>query len=309
MHLHALTKKIKKKALDLGFFKVGIAKATFYQQDEDKFYSWLDNNYHASMYWLSKRKKERTNIVNYFYSSKSVISLAINYHSGHFWKDEDLKISSYALGDDYHIIVKSKLFHLLKYIKEEINDVKGLVCVDTSPIMEKVWAQRSGVGWIGKHTNLITKENGSWFFLGEIIIDKELEFDLPYSLDLCGTCTRCIEHCPTGALDQEYVLDSNKCISYYTIEHRGDDISEDLKRNFQNWIYGCDICQEVCPWNNKNQIITNVQEFMPRENLINKNKIDWIELTDCEYKKIFRNSAVKRAKFSGIKRNIRNVTN
>jgi len=308
MRLHALTQKIKKKALDLGFFKIGIAEAIFYKQDRDKFYSWLDNNYHASMDWLSRRKDERTNIKNYFYSSKSVISLAINYHTGHSWKENELKISNYALGDDYHLVVKSKLYSLLKYIKKEINDVKGLVCVDTSPIMEKAWAQRAGIGWIGKHTNLITRERGSWFFLGEIIIDKKLEFDFPYSLDLCGTCTSCMDSCPTGALNQEYVLDSSKCISYYTIEHRKDDISEDIYKNFKNWIYGCDICQEVCPWNTKKNLLTNINEFLPRKDLIEKNKLDWIELSNDEYKRIFKNSTIKRAKFNGIKRNIRNVT-
>ena len=308
MQYSSITQKIKDKAKDLGFFKVGIAKADFYQEDQDKLYQWIDNKYHASMHWIDNRKDIRSNIKKYFFSSKSVISLAINYFPNHSWETNDLKISNYTLGDDYHLIVKPKLYNLLRYIKKEIKDVSGLVCVDTSPIMEKAWAQRAGIGWIGKHTNLITREQGSWFFLGEVIIDKPLDYDAPFDLDLCGSCTSCIDYCPTGALDQEYVLDSNKCISYCTIEHREDDIKNELHSNFKNWIYGCDICQEVCPWNIKNQTLTSVVNFLPRKEIINKRQEDWQTLSIDEYKKIFKKSAVKRAKFTGLKRNIRNVS-
>ena len=229
---------IKEKAIELGFHKVGIAKATKTKQEQERLNQWLDQKKHADMEWIENRKSERGNIFNYFSEAKTVISLGMNYYVGKGQSDltSDFKFSNYAWGDDYHLVIKSKLFSLLEFIKNKKSNVKGLVCVDTAPIMEKVWAQRAGLGWQGKHTNLISTDFGSWLFLGEIIIDFELEHDDPFTKDLCGSCTACIDACPTHALG-EYELDSGKCISYLTIEHRGDFIEghDDL----DGWIYGC----------------------------------------------------------------------
>ncbi len=235
---------------------------------------------------MEKRKNERGDIHDYFSNAKSVVSVGLNYYTGHDQNDisSDFKFSNYAWGDDYHDVLKSKLFTLLGWLKYEVNDVKGLVCVDTSPVMDKVWAQNAGLGWQGKHTNLITRDHGSWLFLGELILDIELEPDEPFTEDLCGSCTACIDACPTQALG-EYEIYSEKCISYLTIEHRGDFPEE--QNELHGWIYGCDICQEVCPWNEKLE------------------KEDWRALDEEGFRKLFKGSAVKRTKFSGLSRNIK----
>ena len=297
---------IKEKAIELGFHKVGIAKAAKTKQEKERLDQWLDQKKHADMEWIENRKSERGNIFNYFSEAKTVISLGMNYYVGKDQSDltSDFKFSNYAWGDDYHLVIKSKLFSLLEFIKNKKPNVKGLVCVDTAPIMEKVWAQRAGLGWQGKHTNLISTDYGSWLFLGEIILDIDLEIDEPFSKDLCGTCTACIDACPTQALD-EYVLDSSKCISYLTIEHRGDFLED--KNNLNDWIYGCDICQEVCPWNISFSQISDDSYFEPREKIENNTDQEWENLSHLEFNAIFKKSSVKRTKFSGLKRNIDNV--
>ena len=297
---------IKKKAMDLGFQKVGIAKASQTKREEEQLNKWLNNNKHATMEWIEKRKSERGNIFNYFSEAKSVISLGMNYYVGKDQSDLDsnFKFSNYAWGDDYHSIIKSKLFELLKFIKESNPGVKGLVCVDTAPVMEKVWAQRAGLGWQGKHTNLISKDYGSWLFLGEIIIDLDLKYDAPFEKDLCGSCTACIDACPTKALG-EYELDANKCISYLTIEHRGDFL--DGYDDLDGWIYGCDICQEVCPWNISFAEISKEEYFRPRAEILNKTDQSWIDIDQLDFSKTFKKSSAKRTKLSGLKRNIDHV--
>ena len=297
---------IKEKAIELGFHKVGIAKAAKTEQEQERLNEWLDQKKHADMEWIENRKSERGNILNYFSEAKTVISLGMNYYVGKEQSDltSDFKFSNYAWGDDYHLVIKSKLFSLLEFIKNKKPNVKGLVCVDTAPIMEKVWAQRAGLGWQGKHTNLISTDFGSWLFLGEIIIDFELEPDDPFTKDLCGSCTACIDACPTHALG-EYELDSGKCISYLTIEHRGDFIEghDDL----DGWIYGCDICQEVCPWNISFSKISEEKYFEPRADIINNTDQKWLEIDQEKFSAIFKKSAAKRTKLMGLKRNIKSV--
>ena len=297
---------IKEKAIELGFHKVGIAKAAKTKQEQERLNEWLDQKKHADMEWIENRKSERGNIFNYFSEAKTVISLGMNYYVGKEQSDltSDFKFSNYAWGDDYHLVIKSKLFSLLEFIKNKKPNVKGLVCVDTAPIMEKVWAQRAGLGWQGKHTNLISTDFGSWLFLGEIIIDFELEPDDPFTKDLCGSCTACIDACPTHALG-EYELDSGKCISYLTIEHRGDFIEghDDL----DGWIYGCDICQEVCPWNISFSKISEEKYFEPRTDIINNTDQKWLEIDQEKFSATFKKSAAKRTKLMGLKRNIKSV--
>ena len=297
---------IKEKAIELGFHKVGIAKAAKTKKEQERLDEWLDQKKHADMEWIENRKSERGNIFNYFSEAKTVISLGMNYYVGKGQSDltSDFKFSNYAWGDDYHLVIKSKLLSLLEFIKNKKPNVKGLVCVDTAPIMEKVWAQRAGLGWQGKHTNLISTDFGSWLFLGEIIIDFELEPDDPFTKDLCGSCTACIDACPTHALG-EYELDSGKCISYLTIEHRGDFIEghDDL----DGWIYGCDICQEVCPWNISFSKISEEKYFEPRADIINNTDQKWLEIDQEKFSTIFKKSAAKRTKLMGLKRNIKSV--
>ncbi len=304
-----ISSKIKRKASEIGFSKIGIAKAKFYQEDQFNINRWIENGYHGSMNWIERRKEERSNIKKYYPNSKSIISVAMNYFTGnsddYFSKN---KISNYAWGEDYHIVIKNKLHELLNFIKETDNNINGICCVDTSPISEKVWAQRAGIGWIGKHTNLITREFGTWVFLGEIILDTELEYDQPFTKDLCGSCTFCIDACPTDAIVDEYQLDANKCISYLTIEHR-DIIPEEFQDKMENWIYGCDICQEVCPWSKKFSVNSNQESFRPRDFLINNDSEFLYNLSQEEYSKLFKNSAMKRTKISGLKRNIEFINN
>ena len=259
------------------------------------------------MHWMEKRYAERGNIHNYYPEAKSVISVAINYFTGTALNQKNIgKISNYAWGDDYHDLIKPRLHQLLKEIKSIDPNINGIACVDTSPIMEKDWAQQAGIGWIGKHTNLITRDYGSWLFLGELLIDIELSYDKPFIEDLCGTCTACLDACPTDAFPEPYVLDSSKCISYLTIEHRGD-LPIDMENKLSGWIYGCDICQEVCPWNIKFSQISKESTFQPRSNLQERSITEWQQLTEEEFRILFNKSAIKRTKYEGLKRNIDTV--
>ena len=297
------SKSIKKKAIELGFQKVGIAKAESTPKEKADLESWLLNGNHGTMNWIDNRKDERGDIHTYFPDARSVISVALNYRNENNQDNlnSDLKFSNYAWGDDYHDVLKTKLFSLLKWINESLVNVKGLVCVDTAPVMDKVWAQRAGLGWLGKHTNLITRDYGSWVFLGEIILDIELDHDEAFSDDLCGSCTACIDACPTKALN-EYKINANSCISYLTIEHRGEfSVDQD---DLHGWIYGCDICQEVCPWNEKFSSLSNVNEFQPRKEILEWSNEDWQNLNEENFRHLFKGSAVKRTKFIGLKRNI-----
>ncbi len=306
MNKNNLTSVIKKKSFELGFDLFGVSSPHIDLDNSNILDEWLDNGYHATMHWIEKRKEERKNIFKYFPEVKSVISFGYNYYTGENELDsKKYKISNYSWGEDYHLIIKKKLYQIIDLIQNNKNsDFKYRVCVDTSPILEKNWAQKSGLGWIGKHTNLINDKIGSWFFLAEILVDFELEFNKPFSKDLCGTCTRCIEACPTDAIFEEYKLDANKCISYLTIEHR-DDFSNEFDLDLSGWIYGCDICQQVCPWNEKFSINTTDLNFEKRENIQKMSNKDWNNLKEMDFKRIFKKSAIKRTKFSGLKRNIK----
>ncbi len=301
--MNSLTEKIKNKALILGFDLVGIASVDLTENAKNYLYDWLEIGHHASMKWMEKRKEERGNILKYYPDAKSVISLGVNYYANENQSDMNSKyqFSNYAWGEDYHLVLKERLHVFLNWITNNFSDIKGIACVDTSPVMEKVWAQRAGLGWQGKHTNLINRNFGSWVFLGEIILNFKLDYDKPFSEDLCGTCTSCIDACPTQAITP-YKLESEKCISYLTIEHRGSfPINQD---ELHGWIYGCDICQEVCPWNEKFSKETSFKEFHPRKNIKEKSDAEWENLSESEFKTTFKKSAVKRTKFVGLKRNI-----
>ena len=283
---------------------MGISAASQNPNSGKQLKQWLNNGYHASMEWMQTRSEERSNIYNYFPEVKSVISLSMNYFTGNVDNNNTIgKISNYAWGDDYHKIIKPRLYKFLNSIKSKEPDIKGVVCIDTAPIMEKAWAQKGGLGWIGKHTNLITRDYGSWIFLGEVLLNIELDYDIPFKDDLCGSCTACMDACPTNAFPEPYVLDASKCISYLTIEHRGD-LPPEYKNKLDDWIYGCDICQEVCPWNIKFSEISNEKEFYDKNLLKDKEYDFWDNLSEEEFKRIFKKSAVKRTKHSGLKRNI-----
>jgi len=298
--------KIKEIALELGFSIVGIAKAEHLEDSQNKLNKWIDDGLHATMHWIPKRLEERGNVFNYFPEVKSIICVGLNYYTDEKINEQEKgKFSNYSWGEDYHLVLKKKLYILLESIKKYYPQIKSRVCVDTSPIMDKAWAQKSGLGWQGKHTNLINRDFGSWLFLGELLLDIELDYDEPFEKDLCGTCTACIDECPTDALT-EYILDSNKCISYLTIEHRGD-FKEEIGNNLDGWIYGCDVCQQVCPWNIKFAQITKEDSFYPREDIKKRNIGDWGKMTEDDFKVIFKKSPIKRTKFSGLKRNIDTV--
>ena len=299
----SLANCIKVKSYDLGFQKVGITKAVSISEEKEKLETWLSRGHHGTMSWLAERQHERGDIFTYFPDVKSVISLGMNYYTGYGQNElnSENKFSNYAWGEDYHDILKSRLYKLLNWLKIEIPDVNGIACVDTSPVMDKVWAQRAGLGWQGKHTNLITKDFGSWLFLGELLVDVELDYDELFSEDLCGSCTSCIDACPTQALG-EYEIYAEKCISYLTIEHRGD--FPDNHSELHNWIYGCDICQEVCPWNEKFSQVTTQNYFYPKKEILYWTNEDWEKIDEEGFRKLFKGSAVKRTKYSGLSRNI-----
>ena len=299
----SLANCIKEKSHDLGFQKVGITKAVSISEEKEKLETWLSRGHHGTMSWLAERKHERGDIFTYFPDVKSVISLGMNYYTGYGQNElnSDNKFSNYAWGEDYHDILKSRLYKLLNWLKIEIPDLNGIACVDTSPVMDKVWPQRAGLGWQGKHTNLITKDFGSWLFLGELLVDIELDYDELFSEDLCGSCTSCIDSCPTQALG-EYEIYAEKCISYLTIEHRGD--FPDNRSELHNWIYGCDICQEVCPWNEKFSQVTVQNYFYPKKEILYWTNEDWERIDEEGFRELFKGSAVKRTKYSGLSRNI-----
>lgn len=297
------SKLIKLEALRLGFMTCGISKAEFLEEEAPRLESWLKNNHQGEMGYMENHFDKRLDPRLLVEDAKSVVSLTLNYFTEEKQLDPNApKISKYAYGEDYHTIIKEKLKALMAFISEEIGEISGRCFVDSAPVMDKAWAQKSGLGWRGKNSNLISKEAGSFFFLAELIIDLELEYDLPFVADHCGSCTRCIDACPTDAIVAPYVVDGSKCISYLTIELKNE-IPTAFKNKMDNWMFGCDICQDVCPWN---RFATPHQEsaFIPNKELLQFKKDDLIEMTDEVFKKVFKGSAVKRTKYSGLKRNI-----
>lgn len=284
-----------------GFNLVGFAKAEPVPLEFGKLEIWLKNRYHVGMQYMERNSEKRLDIRNILPSAKSVISLGMNY----FTKEEEngskegYKVSRYAWGKDYHLIIWDKLKSISDQLKSLDSSIELIFYVDTGPVMDKVWAQRSGLGWIGKHSNLINRKFGSWFFIANIFINKKLDYSTPVS-DLCGTCTKCIDACPTHAIVSEYVVDANKCISYLTIENKGG-IGDEFKGKFENYIFGCDICQDVCPWNQKFSVISENNSFLPHNNRITVEEIQ--EMDEPEFNRRFEVSPIKRAKLSGLKRN------
>jgi epoxyqueuosine reductase len=303
MNKTEITHHIKAKAIDLGFLGITMAKAEFMEEEARNLEQWLNQNYHGEMHYMSNHFDKRVDPTKLVPGSKTVISLMYNYfNEEELNEDSDYKIAMYAYGKDYHIVVKQKLEELFEYCKEIVGEIEGRCFVDSAPILERDWAKRSGLGWIGKNTLLINPKKGSFFFLGELVIDVELDYDQPIR-DYCGTCKRCIVACPTEAISPEgYLLDSNKCISYLTIELKNE-IPDEYKNQMENYIFGCDICQKVCPWNRFSTPHTET-EFNPSGVLKNMGNSDWANLTQEVFSKVFSKSAVKRTKYSGLRRNI-----
>lgn len=294
--------QIKSESKRLGFDYCGISKADFLEEEAPHLENWLNNNMHGQMSYMENHFDKRLDPRLLVHGAKSVISLLLNYYPSEKQKDETApKISKYAFGEDYHFVIKEKLNQLLEFIRENIGDVDGRVFVDSAPVMDKAWAKKSGLGWIGKNSNLINKNSGSFYFIAELIIDLELEQDGPIK-DYCGTCTRCMDACPTDAIVAPYVVDGSKCISYFTIELK-ENIPNEVKGKFDNWMFGCDICQDVCPWNRFSKPYKE-KRFQPNDDLLGMKLSDWQELTEETFKSVFKNSAVKRTKFNGLKRNL-----
>lgn len=294
---------IKREALQLGFSFCGISKAGFLEEEAPRLENWLKKDMHGEMAYMANHFDKRLDPTLLVPGAKSVVSLLFNYYTDRSQQDHEApKISKYAFGEDYHHVVKDKLQKLMQFIQREIGDVQGRAFVDSAPVLDKAWAKKGGLGWIGKNANLINKSQGSFFFIAELIIDLELEADGPVR-DYCGTCTACIDACPTEAITEPYVVDGSKCISYLTIELKNS-IPDYFKNKMDNWMFGCDVCQDVCPWNRfskKHQELL----FEPNEKMLAMTSGEWSEITEEVFREMFRKSAVKRAGYEGLKKNIR----
>lgn len=294
---------IRQKATELGFFYCGVSKADFLSEEAPHLEKWLNEGRHGKMTYMENHFDKRLDPRLLVDGAKSVVSLLMNYYPAERQHDPQApKISKYAYGKDYHFVIKERLKELLAFIREEIGEVEGRVFVDSAPVLDKAWAKKSGLGWIGKNGNLISPKHGSFFFIAELIIDLELEPDGPIK-DYCGTCTRCIDACPTEAIVAPYVVDGSKCISYLTIELKDQLLPDAFQGKMDNWIFGCDVCQDVCPWN---RFSTPHEEpdFLPNPDLLSLSKKEWIDLSEEVFQELFKKSAVKRTKFSGLQRNI-----
>lgn len=297
------TTLIKKKALDLGFFYCGISEADFLKEEAPRLEEWLKRSYNGKMGYMENHFDKRLDPRILVDGAKSVITLLLNYYPKEKQPETDApKISKYAYGEDYHFIIKDKLKEFIAYIQETIGEVDGRAFVDSAPVMDKAWAKRSGAGWMGKNANIIHPKHGSYFFIAELILDLPLESDGPIK-DYCGTCTRCIDSCPTDAIVGPYVVDGSKCISYLTIELKDSILPEEFKGKMDNWMFGCDVCQDVCPWNRFSKP-HNEPRFLPNPELFSLSRSDWEDISNDIFSNLFKNSAVKRAKLTGLKRNI-----
>ncbi len=302
----SFTEKIKQKAFEIGFHKIGIVRAETLEREGEHLNEWLASEFHGEMRWMEREPEKRADPKLLFPGAESVIVVALNYYTPHKQEENSAKgkVSRYAWGDDYHDVVKEKLRELLVWIKNGRPEIEAKICVDTAPIMDKAWAVRAGLGWLGKHSNLITKDFGSWVFIGEILLDIELEYETGIIEDHCGTCTACLDACPTDAIVAPYIVDSKACISYATIELRSEELPQNISENLNGWLYGCDICQDVCPWN-RFEKPSEEKRFEPREGNISADLDELLLLTDEKYAEKFRRSAMKRTKLVGLKRNAR----
>ena len=296
------SKLIKAEAKRLGFLSCGISKAGFLEEEAPRLENWLNQNQHGEMKYMENHFDKRLNPTLLVDDAKSVISLLLNYYPSELQNSESCKISKYAYGQDYHFVIKEKLKELLHIIQTEIGEVSGRAFVDSAPVLDKAWAAKSGLGWIGKNSNLLTQQVGSFYFIAELVVDLDLDYDYA-TTDHCGTCNACIEACPTEAIVAPYVVDGSKCISYFTIELK-ENIPMEMKGKMNDWMFGCDVCQDVCPWNRFSKS-HNEPLFNPNAELLSFTKKDWEEITDDTFKKVFKNSAVKRTKLEGLQRNIR----
>ena len=292
---------IKSEAERLGFLSCGISKSGFLEDEAPRLENWLNSQMHGKMSYMENYFDKRLNPNLLVDDAKSVVSLLLNYYPSQSQNPESYKISKYAYGQDYHFVIKEKLKELLHSIHENIGEVSGRAFVDSAPVLDKAWAAKSGLGWIGKNSNLLTKSVGSFYFIAELIIDLELEYDYA-ATDHCGSCTACLDACPTEAIVAPYVVDGSKCISYFTIELK-DNLPTEMKGKFEDWAFGCDICQDVCPWNKFSKPHSEPL-FNPNAELLSMTKKDWEEITEETFKTVFKNSAVKRTRFEGLKRNI-----
>jgi len=294
------SKLIKNTAKNLGFLSCGISKAEFLEEEAPRFEKWLNEQKHGQMAYMENHYDKRLDPRLLVPGAKSVVSLLLNYYTDEHQVEGAPKISKYAYGTDYHFVIKEKLKQFFQILQEEIGEINGRVFVDSAPVMDKAWAGRSGLGWMGKNTNLINQKVGSFFFIAEMILDLKLDYDTPVT-DHCGTCTACIDSCPTEALTP-YNIDASRCISYLTIELK-DQIPSEFQNKMDDWSFGCDICQDVCPWNRFSKT-HNEPLFEPRHELLEFTKKDWEELTEATFETIFKNSAVKRTRYQGLKRNL-----
>ncbi|GAB3926334.1 tRNA epoxyqueuosine(34) reductase QueG [Mucilaginibacter myungsuensis] len=299
----AYSQLIKAEAKRLGFMFCGIAKAEFLEEEAPRLETWLNKGMHGEMKYMENYFDKRLDPRLLVDDAKSVISLGLNYYTDEKQLDPLApKISKYAYGADYHTVIKEKLKELLNTIQEQIGDVGGRAFVDSAPVLDKAWAKKAGLGWVGKNTNLINQRSGSFFFLCELIIDAELEYDIQPTADHCGTCTRCIDACPTEAIVAPYIVDGSRCISYLTIELKNE-LPQEFKGKTDDWMFGCDVCQDVCPWNKFSTLHTE-PAFKPHHELLGMTQRDWQEITEDTFKAVFKNSAVKRTKYTGLTRNI-----
>jgi len=306
--MNLCSEKIKQQAVALGFNKIGIVPAGALTEEGEQLKEWLARGYHGQMGYMARDPQKRSDPRLLMPSAKSVICVALNYFRPEKHVDSAAigKISRYAWGDDYHDVLRDKLKELLEWITEHAPEVEGRICVDTSPIMDKAWAAHAGLGWIGKHTNLITKEYGSWVFLGELLLSIELDYDSYIELDHCGKCMACIEACPTQAIIAPYQIDATRCISYGTIELRASELPEPIESNLENWVFGCDICQDVCPWSRFSKP-SEEPRFEARPGNVAPELGELAEMTEEEFSTRFRKNSVKRAKLAGLQRNARAV--
>lgn len=302
--IESYTRFIKQTAKELGFDYCGIAKAVKLDEDAQRLETWLQQGMHGSMHYMEKYFDLRIDPTLLVPGAKSILTLLLNYFPQQQQKNHTPKISKYAYGMDYHEVIKEKLNNFLSILREEIGDIHGRGFVDSAPVLERAWAQRSGIGWIGKNGNLITKQQGSFFFIATLITDLELDYDDPFAKDYCGSCTRCIDACPTNAILDNKLINGSRCISYFTIELKEMLIPDEMKNKFQNWMFGCDICQDVCPWNRFSKPAKETA-FTPLPEILNLTTKEWEEITEETFRKIFKNSPLKRAKFKGIQRNLK----
>lgn len=291
----------------LGFEYCGIAKARKLDEDARKLEQWLLKGMHGKMQYMENHFDLRVDPTRLVAGAKSVITLMINYMPAFQPQGDGVKIAKYAYGKDYHEVIREKLKRLLDAMQEEIGEVNGRGFVDSAPVLERSWAVNSGLGWIGKNGNLLNKQSGSFFFIATLIVDIELDYDDPFAKDFCGSCTRCIDACPTNAILEGKIIDGSRCISYFTIELKDALIPEEMKGRFSNWMFGCDVCQDVCPWN-RFSTPTSEKAFTPTPAILEYSKKDWEELTEEKFRDIFRHSPLKRTKFAGIKRNLQFIS-